>query len=555
MVQLITGDRGATAVEHGLQGDVLLAQKPLEGLVGAGHQIAHAVGALAAGAGQGVLAAQADHGHALVLGNGEGAVVLQQHAAALGHLQHGLVVLLLDGQHSGSAVGIELDGLFLVVAPRLLLGLQHAVFVGIGLHQVQVPGVAQGIEDMVDGVVEDRHLLILVLDVLLDLFKAVGTQGGHFDVGALVQGEAVVSAPVGDGEALVPPQLPQHVQLEIGVGGGEGAVDGVVRRHQAQHPAVLDGGLEGGQVELVEGLLRYLDIRLGRGAGVLGKGREVLAHGDDPLALHALGLRRGQPGEEVGVLAILVLGASELRRPGDVILGAQLHVLTDGLALGAVDLAVPLHQLVVPGGRRHLAVGGVGGGPQGHDACGAVVHPHLRDAQPGGARQIAGVAVDRSGAAAAQIGRLFLNRHGVEQGLDLGIDLLVGHLEALGHVVGADQLPVAGRLLILGVVLRELGGGGLRLSGQGCGAAQQRDRHTGRQQDGCSALPCSFHVVLSPSSQFDYPFRPPQVGDLVTPSNLRAPPAFFKGCVASGTRFVATGSFYSFPLTLAVVFV
>ena len=199
-------------------------------------------------------------------------------------------------------------------------------------------------------------------------------------------------------------------------------------------------------MQLVHGLLRDLDVGAGAGRGVLGEHGEVLAHGDDALVLHALGLAHGHVGEQIGVLAELVLGPAELGHTGDVELGAQLDVAADGLVLGAVDHAVLIGHLRVPSGGHHLLLGRVGGVLQIVHAGGAVVHPGPGHAQAGHTDQRAGLAVG-AGPAAAQQGELLFICHGLQQGVYLGVHLFVGLCQT-----GLDVLPGVQLAEVRGIV-------------------------------------------------------------------------------------------------------
>ena len=278
----------------------------------------------------------------------------------------------------------------------------------------------------------------------LGFILGVVAQAGHLHVGSLIQREAAIAAPVGDGKADEVPHTPQHGFLEVGVGGGGGAVDLVIRRHDAQQTAVGHGRLEAGQMQLVHGLLGDLNVGAGAGGGVLREHGKVLAHGDNALVLHAFGLRCGDVREQIGVLAELVLGTAELRHAGDVELSTQLDVAADGLVFRAVDHAVLIGHIRVPGGGDHLLLGRVGGVLQIIYAGGAVVHPGAGHAQTGHADQGAGLAVG-AGAAAAQQGEFLCCGHGLQQSFDLGVDLLIALLQTVLDVLPGVQLAKVGR--------------------------------------------------------------------------------------------------------------
>ena len=150
---------------------------------------------------------------------------------------------------------------------------------------------------------------------------------GHLEVEAAVGcGDAVVGGdPVGHEEAVEAPLLFEDVDVEDFVLGGVLAVDEVVAVHDGADVALLDGGFEGGKVELVEGAL--VDDGVDVVAIVLGVvGVEVLDGGADALALDAVDVGDVHVGGEVRVFAEVLEVAAVHGRAVDVDAGAEEEV-------------------------------------------------------------------------------------------------------------------------------------------------------------------------------------------------------------------------------------
>ena len=155
--------------------------------------------------------------------------------------------------------------------------------------------------------------IVEVLDSTVDTADA-GAVAGDIAVEAPLVAQDARQQPVVHGVGLAAPCL---TAAPAGAGGillVEVGRQGVVRRHDALHAALLDRHLEGGQVILKQVVLRH-KRRAALTALLVVVGGEVLGTGHGlqvfrVVALHALDELYGQlPGQE-GVLAVVLLVAA-----------------------------------------------------------------------------------------------------------------------------------------------------------------------------------------------------------------------------------------------------
>ena len=150
---------------------------------------------------------------------------------------------------------------------------------------------------------------------------------GHLDVEAGVGGlgGAVRRAPVGDDEAREVPHVTQRGGQQRAVLARVGAVEPVIGAHHRADVGVLDGGLEGGEVDLLLGA--FVDLHVDAAAQrLLVVGGEVLDGGDDVLALEAADLRDRELAGQERVLAEGLKRAAPQRDPQDVDRRGERHV-------------------------------------------------------------------------------------------------------------------------------------------------------------------------------------------------------------------------------------
>ena len=162
--------------------------------------------------------------------------------------------------------------------------------------------------------------------------------------------------PVGH-EQAVPAPLPLDDAVVDGVLlGGRHAVDVVVRRHDRPGVGVLDGDLEGQQVELAQ--RRLVDDAVDRVPLRLGLvGDEVLEAGADPVALQAVHVRRREPSREEWIFRVRLEESAPERRSVQVDGRAEDDVDALPLGLFGEHLADLASQVLVPGGGDEGGVG------------------------------------------------------------------------------------------------------------------------------------------------------------------------------------------------------
>ncbi len=142
---------------------------------------------------------------------------------------------------------------------------------------------------------------------------------GRSDELQLVQAPDV--AVVADDVARKSPLAAEDLLKQVGVRVHRHAVHGVVRRHQAADPGLLDRGSERRQEDFAQTPLRHVHVAGVQPCGGLAVGDEVLGRGDDAIravALVAETLQAGDvghadPRHEIGILAVALLRAAPTR--------------------------------------------------------------------------------------------------------------------------------------------------------------------------------------------------------------------------------------------------
>ena len=280
------------------------------------------------------------------------ALVLQQHDAFLGDAQGGGIVSLgaeealrLVAVHGGTIeqaqhaahLLVELAGGVLALLDERLVGLGHVVeVIGIGLAHGQPvgPGAELEVEPVDDGLLG-----------------------------------VVAAAPVADDNAV---ELPLALEYLVERGGVMAVVlvlIEVVGAHDAPGSALLDGSLEGGQIDFVEGAVADHYIHLV--AILLVVVEAVVLHAaGNALRLQSLDIGDDHARGEVGVFAHVLEVAAAQRRAEDVDAGAQDDAFVAIECLFAQALAVEARHGGVPcgceageGGEGHARVVGLAGLP------------------------------------------------------------------------------------------------------------------------------------------------------------------------------------------------
>jgi hypothetical protein len=220
--------------------------------------------------------------------------------------------------------------------------------------------------------------------------RAASVKLRPLDVGPVDQiGDLVHRAPVGLHESGEGELLAQDLDEGVVVTAAVDVVDPVVGAHD-RAGAGLDAGLEGHQLGLVEGLV--VDGDAGGTAAVLKIVLDVVLElGDQALALRTGHLLGGEPAGQVRVLAEGLEVAAGGRVADLVDHGAEPDVLArrppgraDGLSVGPCRAGVECRGQ--PDRRRHRGLDM----PE-PDAGGPVGHPQRRYADPGDARNPAGL--------------------------------------------------------------------------------------------------------------------------------------------------------------------
>ena len=172
----------------------------------------------------------------------------------------------------------------------------------------------------------------------------------HFKVQSRAHGRrrTVGRAPVGHEQATESPVALERLLEQARVLAGVDAVHAVVRAHHGPHPGLLHGGLERGQVDLVQ--RPRIDLGADRHAfGLLVVGGEVLDCSHHALALHSLDVGHGRARGEFRVFAVVLEVAATQRRARDVHRRAENHVLAVPLGLARDGCAHALDQRGIEG--------------------------------------------------------------------------------------------------------------------------------------------------------------------------------------------------------------
>ena len=259
--------------------------------------------------------------------------------------------------------------------------------------------------------------VIVVVSVAGTAAQAVGP-AAELQVYAMGNGllGVVHAAPIGHDGAVEAPFAAQDVVQQAFVLPAMAILIEVVAAHDGPRLALLHGGLEGGQVDFIQGTVVHDDIRVVAVHFVVVQGK-VLHADSHAVLLHALDIGHDHAARQIGVFAHILEIAAVQRSAVDVDTGTQQHVLLAIAGLLAHALTVEQGHLGIPRGGQtgqgresHARVIGPAGlipfVPQhfGADAVRAVVGPQLRDAQTCHARTAEfGLGVDD--------GNLFLQRH------------------------------------------------------------------------------------------------------------------------------------------------
>ena len=117
---------------------------------------------------------------------------------------------------------------------------------------------------------------------------AVRARGGHHQIGTgfYALSVIVVSAPVGDHEAVKAPLTPKNLRQQVGIFVGVGTVHLVIAGHDGLCAAFLYGDFKGGQVNLPQGALVHHGVH-GHPPQLLGIDGKVLGTGGGTITLNA----------------------------------------------------------------------------------------------------------------------------------------------------------------------------------------------------------------------------------------------------------------------------
>ena len=189
--------------------------------------------------------------------------------------------------------------------------------------------------------------------------------GGHYQIGAVLytQSMVIVSAPVGNHEAVEAPVIPEYLLQEMGILVGIGAVDLVVAGHDGSGLALFYGDLKAGKVDFPQRALVHHAVH-GHPPQLLRIDGKMLGAGGDAVFLNAPDIGGGHFTGKIGVFReILKVPPAQ---------GAALHiesrpqqnVYTVRGSFPAQRSAQLLPQRFIPGighgGRRREAGGGDG---------------------------------------------------------------------------------------------------------------------------------------------------------------------------------------------------
>ena len=329
----------------------------------------------------GVLSDDSNLFHGFQVNGQEASFVLQQHDALFANLPGGSVVFRrahraegLAGVHAGPEHEAQHTAHFVVQLLRRHLSL---------LDELQV---RQG-------------QIIVVVSIRSAVAQSV-RPASELQIDAVGDGLTgiVYAAPVGDDRPVEAPLALQDFIQQTGVLAAMLAFVEVVGAHDGPGLPLLHGGLEGGQVNLVERAVVHDDVGVVAVHLVVIQ-RIVLDADGHAVALHALHIRHHHPGSQIRIFSKVFEVAPVQGRAVDVHPGAQEHVLFAIARLLADAPAVEQGHVGVPGsgqarqrGKGHARVIGPAGliplVPQHFrtHAVGAVVCPQLRNAQAADAR-------------------------------------------------------------------------------------------------------------------------------------------------------------------------
>ena len=224
----------------------------------------------------------------------------------------------------------------------------------------------------------------------------IGRARSHFQVHAVGGGLVgiVDAAPVRHDQSLEAPFLFEDLIEQVGILAAVLPAELIVGAHDAQRAAFLDGGAEGGQINLAQRALVHEDVD-GAALNFLVVGGKMLGAGGDALGLLALDVIDSNARREEGVFAHVFEVATAEGGSLDAQAGAEHDVLAALARFLADDRAVFGGQGGVESGGQAKRSGHGGGEIVGQveiaetvadlraHAHGAVVHPQVGDAETG----------------------------------------------------------------------------------------------------------------------------------------------------------------------------
>ena len=142
--------------------------------------------------------------------------------------------------------------------------------------------------------------------------------------------------------------MPEDLLDQPRVLAGVDAIQAIVGAHHGPYATLLDGGFEGGQVDLAQGA--RVNLGADRHAlGLLVVGGEVFDRGQHALALHALDVGNGRAAGQLWIFAVVLEVAATKRRAHDVHGRAEKDVLAVPLGLTGNGRAHALDQRGIEG--------------------------------------------------------------------------------------------------------------------------------------------------------------------------------------------------------------
>ena len=209
------------------------------------------------------------------------------------------------------------------------------------------------VQDATNGLIKHGLVKLAVPHGLHHRLNTTLPGARHFQVQAAPNGGDPVMhrAPVGDDKSLEAPLILKNFRQQLVMLRAVDAVNPVIATHHGPGLRLLDGGLEGRQVNLTQGALVHLRAD-GHALVFLIIGRVVFERCADPLALHPVDEAGRQLPGQVGILREVLKVAAAGRRPLHVGAWTQHHVHVQGDSLLGQRLAQLAEQIRVPRRRR-----------------------------------------------------------------------------------------------------------------------------------------------------------------------------------------------------------